>query len=262
MVDLQAHALPGADRGAPDDAAALAMCRYAAERGTRELVVAPTTDLSQPWDPAEADSAIERLQAALGETIHLHRGCEVKLNEANLAAVSSDPGRYTINGRQYLLLDASDDKVMRSSMADLIDRLREAGAVPVITAPERSPRLRGSPARLQRWFKHGALFQVCGASLTGLFGERVQREAIALVDSNLARFVASDGVDLADRPPDLLETWEFLVYRWSEAKAQELLIDNPWAALWGERIEAPHSRVRRRSSWSSRLFGRRSRSRH
>ena len=158
MVDLQAHALPGADRGAPDEQAALAMCRYAAGRGTRELVLAPTTDLSQPWAPEQADAAIGRLQAELGDAIHLHRGCEVKLTEAAVALVRADPARYTLNGRQYLLLDASSQSLQREAVAELLDRLRELGVIAVIAAPERALGCEGIPGGC-RAGRSGALFQ-------------------------------------------------------------------------------------------------------
>ncbi len=260
MVDLQAHVLPGADRGAADEAEALAMCRHAAERGTKEIVAAPKTDLSQPWDPAEADAALARLQQALGETIHLHRGCEVKLTWANAEQVCADPSRYTLNGRQYLLVEVSSELLEAEGLGKLFGRLRDLGAIPIISTPERNTRLRSSTRRLKHWLDRGALAQVCGGSLTGLFGEKTQAAAIGLIDANLAQFVVSDGHNLETRPPDLLEAWDFLVYRWGPAKARELLIDNPWRALWGEKLEARPGRIRKAPSLRRAFLGRKRRS--
>lgn len=248
MVDLQAHVLPGADRGAADDEAALAMCRFAAEHGTTELVAAPKTDLSEPWDREAAIASIDRLQQQLGESIHLHRGCEVRLNAATEPKLLADPGRYSLNGNRYLLLDVTEDALQRGSFPTLIDRLSELGAVPIVSTPERSPRLRSSSGRLSHWLNRGALVQICGGSLTGLFGERAQRAAIGLIDANLAHFVVSDGHDLNHRLPDLVEAWDYIVYRWGESKAQELLIENPWSALWGERIEPRQMRIKKSQS--------------
>ena len=41
MIDLHSHVLPGLDDGAPDESAALAMCRMAAEDGIATLVDTP-----------------------------------------------------------------------------------------------------------------------------------------------------------------------------------------------------------------------------
>lgn len=246
MVDLQAHVLPGADRGAEDEAAALAMCRYAAEHGTRELVAAPKTDLSESWDAQAVDAALERLQQQLGDTIHLHRGCEIQLKGSNEQLVMADPGRYTLNGRQYLLVEVTEEMRQRGSLPAMLDRLHDLGAVPVIASPERSGNAR--PGRLSHWVNRGALVQICGGSLTGSFGERAQSAAAGLVDANLAHFVVSDGYDLRNRTPDLLEAWDYIVYRWGETKARQLLIENPWAALWGERIEPGDARIRKAPS--------------
>lgn len=260
MVDLQAHVLPGADRGAADEQEALAMCRYAAEHGTRELVAAPKTDLSEPWDMEAADAALASLQTRLGDEIHLHRGCEVKLSEQNEKEVLADPGRFSINGRRYLLIDIGSEQLQRGGLTQFVDKLQELGSSPVIATPERKSRLRGSSGRLGHWVRRGAFVQVCGGSLTGLFGEKAQAAAIGLIDANLAHFVASDAHDLRNRTPDLLEVWDYIVYRWGESKAQELLIDNPWAALWGEKFESKRTRIRKKTSLRRMLFGKKRRS--
>lgn len=260
MVDLQAHVLPGADRGAADEVSALAMCRYAAERGVRELVAAPKTDLSEPWDLAAADAALASMQRQLGDSIHLHRGCEVKLTDLNEKRVLAEPGRYSLNGRRYLLLDVGGEQLQRGGLTQYFGKLRDRDVCPVIATPERNSRLRSNAGRLAHWVHRGVFIQICGGSLTGLFGEKAQASAIALIDANLAHFVASDAHDLRHRAPDLVEAWDYIVYRWGEERARELLIDNPWAALWGEKIETRSARIRRKTSLRRMLFGKKRRS--
>ena len=83
----------------------------------------------------------------------------------------------------------------------------------------------------------------------GTYGERAQLASIQIIDANLAHFVASCGRSAGGRAPVLNEAYEMVVYRWGERRAQRLFIDNPWAALWGEDVEASAPKVR-----SSRAF--------
>lgn len=253
MVDIHSHILPGMDDGAPDEQTAVAMCRAAAAGGTREIVATPKASPRHPPDLDEIKRKVASLQARLGDEIHLHHGTDLRLEWDTIAAALADPFRYTINNRQYLLLEFGRDVLVRGA-GKALDRFRDAGVVPIISQPERHLSLGTDRARLAHWAAKGCLFQISSGSLTGLYGERVQLASFDLMQAGLAHFVASDARSLGSRGANLLPAYEFVVYRWGEARARRLFLDNPWAVLWGETIETEQVRARRKSaSLASRL---------
>lgn len=238
MVDIHSHVLPGIDDGATDYETSLAMCHMAAESGTRELVATPHSDVRYSYSPATANGLIEKLQADLGDEIFLHRGCDLHLTSDNIRAALEDRSRFTINGHQYLLVEFSDEILLQGT-SQVFQQFRDAGIVPIITHPERNQHLRKSHDRLAEWIHRGCLIQITGQSLLGRFGERALASAIAMMDGGLVHFIASDAHNLNGRTTKLMPAYEFVRYRWGAAMANKLLIDNPWAVLWGEKIDVP-----------------------
>ena len=252
MIDLHSHVLPGIDDGASDETTALAMCRAAAEAGTTDLVLTPHSNNRFSFDADAAEQARQELQTAVGESIHLHRGCDLHLSTQNIEAALSEPSRFTINGHCYLLVEFSDDLLFQGTSA-VFERFRKAGIIPVITHPERNRHLRKNLRRLARWVHRGCLLQVTGQSFMGEFGQAARDAALQMMDARLVHFVASDAHDLKRRPPELARAYEFVLDRWGDAEANRLFIDHPWAALWGDAIEAPTPNPKRKRSWS--FFG-------
>ena len=251
MIDIHTHVLPGVDDGAPDDETALAMCKMAAEAGTTDLVLTPHSNAQFRFDPKHTEEKRQEMQTAVGEGFYLHRGCDLHLDLRNIEAALANPSDFTINGHTYLLVEFSEEILMQGT-ARVFRQFEEAGIVPVVTHPERNRLLRGNLRRLAKWVERGCLLQITGQSLLGSFGERAEQAAIAMMDSGLVHFVASDSHNLNGRPPTLDEAYEAVADRWGDKEADRLFIDDPWAALWGEKIEAPEPKVRRRRWW---VFG-------
>ena len=234
MVDLEAHIAPGFDDGAPDRATALEMCRIAAANGTRELVVAVSSDLSTPFDRDGLDAAAAELQAAVGDGLYLHTACVVRLSWHNAARVLAQPEAYTLNRLRYLPLEFSREMLARGGVGRVLRRYRDSDLSPVVVNPERRSSLRRDPSRLRNWAMRGCSMQVAAGSLTGLYGEAAQTAAIELIDAGLVQFVASSARSAGQRSPRLNTAFEFVVYRWGRRTAERLFLDNPWLALWGE----------------------------
>ena len=249
LIDIHTHVLPGVDDGAPDEETAIAMCKMAAEAGTTDLVLTPHNNAQFPFDPQQTEEKRQELQTAIGEGIHLHRGCDLHLEVRNIEAALANPSDFTINGHNYLLVEFSEEILMQGT-ARVFQQFQEAGIVSIVTHPERNRLLRRNLRRLAKWIERGCLLQVTGQSFLGSFGERSQEAAIAMMDAGLVHFVASDSHDLNGRPPTLDEAYEAVLDRWGDKEADRLFIDHPWSALWGERIEPPPARLRRRRWWT------------
>jgi len=252
LVDLHTHILPGLDDGAPDETTALEMCRMAARNGTRELVATPKTTLAYPFEPGEIDERIRALQDQLGDKIFLHRGADLRLSWSNLAAAFEDPGRYTINGGRYLLMEIGEDVLTRGA-TKVIERFQALGVTPILAQPERDRVLMRDLSRLRRWTKRGCLAQISAGSLTGVFGEETQLAAIRLLNGRLAHIVASDAHNTRSRSTNLTPAYDYVTYRWGSHRAKRLFVDNPWSVLWSEPIEHAGSTRRHSRGWFSKL---------
>lgn len=241
MVDLQAHVLPGLDDGAADDAAAIEMCRAAARAGTRELVATPSCAAQHPFDRAEIEAKAAALQARLDGVLHLHAGTVLELSHESLEKALPDLSRFSINARRYLLLRAPSAALTRG-IAKLLTAIQDCGYTPIVSLPETSVGVQRDSRRLRHWVNRGALIAVGAASLSGAKGARAEECATALLDAELVHFVVSDARSAGRDVPTLDQAFGAVGYRWGEERARRLLIDNPWAALWGQPIEAPRPR--------------------
>jgi protein-tyrosine phosphatase len=253
LIDIHSHVLPGIDDGSPDEATSIKLCEYASEHGTTDLVATPHNNLRYPYDPANVRRLIDDLQAKIGDKLFLHKGCDMHLTSDNIKAALAEPAKFTINGHQYLLVEFSDELMLQGT-AQIFSDLRENGIVPVISHPERNPHLRKVLHRLRTWVERGCLLQITAGSVLGHFGERSQRAAIQMMDASLVHFFASDGHNLTGRPPRVDEAYDFVAYRWGDDVAERVFIDNPWAAIWGQEIEPPKPRIKRRGKKKFFLF--------
>jgi protein-tyrosine phosphatase len=235
VVDLQAHVLPGLDDGAADEATAIEMCFAAARAGIRELVATPSCAGQHPFDRAEMEARIAALQAQLNGALQLHTGAVLELSHESLAAALSDLSRFSINSRKYLLLRLSRGALTRG-VAKLLTAIKDCGYTAIISTPETSTGIQKDLRRVRHWVKRGALVAVGANSLFGRNGVGAEECATALLDDELVQFIVSDARSASRRSPSLDQAYATIVYRWGEERARRLLIDNPWAALWGQPI--------------------------
>ncbi len=213
----------------------------AAAAGTDELVATPTVDPQYDFDVEAVSRRIESLQAKLEGEIHLHRGTQMVLEWESFDKAFVDLTRYSINSRRYILVEPSRRSLVRG-VGRLLDRMVQADFMPIIAQVEQSRAMRRDRLRVKNWVKRGACLSVSAASLFGTFGEQVENAAVGLLNEDLVHFIASDGRSLHQRAPVLDDAYAFVAYRWGERRAQKLFIDNPWAALWGHRIDRPPPR--------------------
>lgn len=236
MIDLHSHILPGVDDGPATLEQCLAMVRLAAEAGTSDIVASPHASLEFPFDSELVDRKIAELAAACGPLPRIHRGCDFHLTYDNIQEVLACPSVYTINRRNYLLVEFSDLLIARSA-DEIFFRMRRAGIIPIITHPERNWLLQKRLQQLERWVSSGCCLQVTAQSLLGRFGGEAKDFAWELLRRNLAQFVASDAHDPEDRTPRLDLAYQQIARKLGEARAERLLVSNPREALEGRPLE-------------------------
>lgn len=248
FIDIHSHILYGLDDGARTFDDSLAMLEMARQGGTTDIVATPHADTQYAFDPTKIETRIAELQARVtGVTIH--RGCDFRLEVSNIEDALVNPKKYTINHRNYLLVEFPHMTVF-PVVDSIFGRLLNAGMTPIVTHPERNAYLQQNPDVLMRWVESGILTQVTAASCTGTFGRRVQATAHDLMDRGVVHFIASDAHDIDKRTPDLSAAYALLSKQWGEKRVRPLFVDNPRAVLKGQEIDTWSAEpTRRRRKW-------------
>lgn len=236
MVDIHSHVLPGLDDGAKNSEEALAMVRMAAQQGTTDLVATPHCDLRYAFQPDVIQRELNNLQAAAGPVPRLYSGCDFHLTAESIADAVRFPTKYTINQKNYLLIEFSHSHVPKTTPA-ILDVLLQAGMWPVITHPERNQWLQNAPDDIANWVELGCFVQVTAQSFLGKFGHHARDAANALLKRGLVHFVASDGHDTKHRPPVLSEARAVIAKSYGEPLAEALFHLNPEIVLGGGRVD-------------------------
>lgn len=225
------------------------MLKMAHESGTTDIVASPHADLRYNFDPDLIRDRVLELTAISEGKPRIHVGCDFHLTFDNINDAISNPGKYTINHKNYLLVEFSDLLIFHNT-DDILARMRQAGIVPVITHPERNQLLRQRLENLKDWVSEGCLIQVTAQSLSGRFGKTARQFSIQLMKLGMVHFLASDAHDTEHRPPVLTEAYEWTTKNFGEAAARLLMEENPRAAIEGmPSLTAPLGAVANSRPW-------------
>ncbi|OFV94974.1 MAG: hypothetical protein A3H28_13085 [Acidobacteria bacterium RIFCSPLOWO2_02_FULL_61_28] len=251
MVDIHCHILPALDDGAAEELVSREMAAMAAADGITQIVATPHSNYRYQFDPEINQRKRDELQAIIGDSLTLLLGCDFHLSYENLEDVRQRPDRYTINGRQYLLVEFADISIpphMDQIFFDLLARK----LLPIITHPERNPMLSANPEQVRQWVEAGCFVQVTAGSFLGRFGKRAERSAWQLLRHNMVHFIASDAHNTTSRPPLLSEARRAIAADRGEEAAQALAEANPRAAVDGQPLPwRPEPQAIRPRRWFS-----------
>ncbi len=225
------------DDGAKTIEDSLAMLRMAAEHGTTDIVATPHASPQYKFDPERNLERLALLEEQAGGVLRLHAGCDFHLSFDNIQDAIEHPAKYTIDHKNYLMVEFSD-MIVFNNTSEIFGRLMDAGMIPVITHPERNPLLRQRLDTMAKWIEEGARVQVTAQSLTGRFGKRAEKCSRELLDRGMVHVIASDGHDVVHRPPCMDEAFEWLRKNCSEDTAKLLCVTNPGAALASEPMQS------------------------
>ncbi|MGB6546244.1 MAG: CpsB/CapC family capsule biosynthesis tyrosine phosphatase [Candidatus Acidiferrales bacterium] len=232
MVDIHCHILPGLDDGAATPEIALEMAEAAIADGITHVVATPHANADFAFRPELVQQLRDELQSKLGDRLTLGTGCDFHLSFENLQDARQHPGKYTINQKQYLLVELGDFAIP-PAMDDTLHQLQLAGVSPIITHPERNNLLRAKPERLYGWLHQGCYVQVTAGSLLGRFGRGAAQWVEQWLKEDRIHFFASDAHSLTGRPLRLREAYKKVASLRGEEVAQALFQDNPAAAFDG-----------------------------
>jgi len=233
MVDIHCHILPGLDDGATSLDTACAMAEMAIGDGITHIIGTPHASPTFPFVPELVRQRRDELQALFEGRLTLATGCDFHLSFENLQEIRHNATRFTLNQKNYLLVEFADYSIP-PSLDQALHELHLAGLRPIVTHPERNPLIRSQPERLYKWLRQGCYTQVTAQSLLGRFGEAAQEMAEVWLDAGAVHFLASDAHNLTSRPLRLKETYDLVAQTRGEDVARALLVENPRAAFEGQ----------------------------
>jgi len=268
MTDIHCHLLPGIDDGPRNWEQSVELCRAMADDGITRAVATPhlidgvynnTLSLVTPLTA--------QLNARLGDAgikLEVLTGAEVDL--ASRYAQGS-PELPTLAGGKAVLLEMPM-AVLPQAMDQVLFSVTSQDLVPVLAHPERNEPLQDNPRLAADWLRAGAVLQVDGDSLLGVWGRGAERLAIKLLERGLAQAMASDAHSVKRRPPRLAEARQRAAELVGEQAAALLTNSGPQELLASRVLAVPVYSANaehdsdasavpgKASGWLGRLFGR------
>jgi protein-tyrosine phosphatase len=235
MVDIHCHILPGVDDGPKVLNTALEMLEIASRDGIRHIVATPHSNSEFSYDRNAHLASLQRVKEQSAVEIEFSLGCDFHFSFENIESVLAEPSRFCIGSTPYLLVEFSSFGIPPNAKATLA-RFIDNGIVPIITHPERNPRLVQNLALLRSLVELGCLVQITANSITGFWGETARSNCFDLVDQSLVHVVATDAHNLETRPPILSKAREVIRRRYSEELANALFMTNPSAIVSAGRV--------------------------
>jgi protein-tyrosine phosphatase len=235
MIDIHHHLLFGLDDGSPNLEISVAMVEAAASDGITHIVCTPHANSRYPFQPEINQERVEAIRERVNGKVTLGLGCDFHLSYDNIEDALKNRAKYTINQKQYLLVEF-DDLMIPTSMNDAFYELTVAGIQPIITHPERNLTIQRHPERMKEWLREGCLVQVTAASLTGRFGKTAQSMAHQFLEKRWVNFLATDAHNVESRPPKLSEAYKVVAKRYGAETAERLCVENPRAVFLGEEM--------------------------
>ena len=232
MVDIHCHILPGLDDGADTFDESVAMAEMAIADGITHVVGTPHSSEQYKFDADLVGRRRAELQEKIGSRLTLGSGCDFHLNFENLQDLAVNKTKYTINQKNYLLIELSDFSIP-PNIEDTLHHLQLSGLAPILTHPERNPWLQKHPERLRRWLHLGIYVQITAQSILGKFGSTAQKLAEEWLEAEMVHFFASDAHGTGRRPLKLSEAYRAVAAKAGEARAKALFAENPLAVFEG-----------------------------
>jgi protein-tyrosine phosphatase len=232
MVDIHCHILHTLDDGADSLETSMKMAESAIADGVTHVIGTPHANSTYPFVPDLIRERRDELQARFEGRLTLATGCDFHLSFENIEDLRLNPQKYTLNQKNYLLVEFNDFSIP-PAMDQTLHHLQLYGATPIVTHPERNPLIRTNPERMFRWIRQGCYVQVTAQSLLGRFGSQAQLMAEGWLREGIVHFIASDAHNLSSRPLLLKDAYAKVADKHGDEVARALFVDNPRAAFEG-----------------------------
>ena len=253
LVDIHCHLLPGTDDGSKSWTESLEMARIAVAEGIDSVVATPHQLGSFSHNDGQSirtrTSHLCRFLADHGVPLRVLPGADVRI-EANLVAGIERGEVLTIaDKRRHVLLELPHE--LYFPLEPVLDQLRTAGLVGILSHPERNQALLKQPDLLGPLVDDGCLMQITAGSLTGSFGPASQQLAERMCALDLAHFVATDAHGSKWRRPLMASAFKRVAALCDTETAVRLCRQNPALVIEGDDVAARPRKTGQLRRWGA-----------
>lgn len=241
LIDIHSHILYGVDDGAKDLYESLEMAMVAQNDGISIVVATPhVLPGNSSLSKREILKRVEWLNIDLDKRrldLIVLPGAEYRL-DPNLPQGLTSSELLTINNAKRHLLIELPSSLIPPNTESILYEIQLQGVTPIIAHPERNAYLTKHPEVLTAFIERGILNQITSSSITGLFGQEVQKTALKIIGNGEAHILASDGHSPAGRAPLLSKAYQQIERKWGRELAYALCYDNPRRIIEGKPVKA------------------------
>jgi len=213
MIDIHSHILPGIDDGARTIIEALDMLRMAVDQGVTTQVLTPHIHQGRFDNTkeglAEKFTQFKEVVDKENIPIKLLLGAELRIGPEVMTMINNNQVPWLGEHQQqkiFLLEFPRNDIPFGSD--NLVRWVLSKNCLPIIVHPERNRTFINHPEKLQVFIDLGCPIQLTSCSLSGRFGDDVQKFSEQLLIDEKVSAIASDCHNLKGRAPDLLAGYE------------------------------------------------------
>ncbi|EDS78543.1 tyrosine-protein phosphatase YwqE [Clostridium botulinum C str. Eklund] len=207
MIDIHCHILPGIDDGSKDIDVSLEMLRIAEEDGINKIIATPHFYRghyeNEYQDAVKSVKELNKLARENNINVEVFPGQEIYLDKYTLKYYKEKKIKG-LNDTKYMLIEFSMMDYPRDVL-DIIYELKLQGIKPIIAHPERYIYVQDNLSTLNDFINEQCYFQLNSGSIAGVFGKKVQKTAMKLIENGICDFVASDAHTVGKRSPKLKE---------------------------------------------------------
>ena len=231
MIDIHAHILPGLDDGARDISDTLEMAELAVSSGVKAIVATPHCNVPGMFRNFFANEYIRIYESAVrvlreeGIPLELYPGMEV-FGTYDLPDLLVEKKIMPINQSRYVLIEFGFDEDP-DFMTNVLRRVRDVGAKPVVAHVERYEAIQDNPEIIYKWRRSGYQIQVNKGSFMGRFGVKAEKVSYRLLNHDMITVIASDAHGSTRRTPYMMDAYAELSTLYPQEKLRRLFSENP-----------------------------------
>lgn len=223
MIDMHSHVIYDVDDGPKDIEASIDILKSAKLNGIDEMFL--TSHYMDDGYKASGEkylSHFDKLQEAI-----LRNNIDLKVyfgNEVMIYPGLADDlklGKFmTLNNSKYLLIELPlTEKVLY--LEDVLFQVVSKGFIPIIAHPERYVYFQKDLDYFKELLCMGALFQVNGGSVIGVYGRGAEKTATYLLEHHMVHFIGSD----AHSPHRIFDSYSQIIWKIKKLIGEEYLYD-------------------------------------
>ena len=236
MIDMHSHILPGVDDGPGEIETALKILDIAVNDGIKTVVATPH-DLNGVYRNNREKilqdvRGLREIVRKKNRDIDILPGSDTYMAAELLEELDKDNVMTLNNSGKFLFLELPSFFIPEQIKQQTFE-IRLRGITPVITHPERNAVMMENPDILYELIRAGALVQITAGSVTGDFGRDARKNALRLLQLNMAHILATDAHNTSSRPPVLSKALRTVREEIGAKGAAKMVLDTPLSLING-----------------------------